>query len=42
MDKYNKPGKKRTGKNKRVDSIFFGIHFGMAQEKVFCALLGNE
>ena len=41
MDKYNSLVKKELASNKRVDSIFFGIHFGMTQ-KIFCALLGDE
>jgi hypothetical protein len=34
MDKYNKLVKKELG-NKKVDSIFFGIHFGMARKDFF-------
>ena len=35
MDKYNRLVKKELAANKRVDSIFFGIHFGMTQKKFF-------
>ena len=42
MDKYNSLVKKELASNKRVDSIFFGIHLGMAQERLFYALLGDE
>src|SRR5450432_3541351 len=35
MDKYNNLVKKELAANRRVDSIFFGIHFGMAQKKFF-------
>ena len=35
MDKYNKLIKKELAADKRVDSIFFGIHFGMTQKKFF-------
>ena len=35
MDKYNRLIKKELAANKRVDSIFFGIHFGMIQKKFF-------
>jgi hypothetical protein len=35
MDKYNRLIKKELGTNKRVDSIFFGIHFGMTQKLFF-------
>ena len=35
MDKYNKLIKKELAGNKRVDSIFFGIHFGMTQKNFF-------
>ena len=34
MDKYNRLAKKELASNKRVDSIFFGIHLGM-QKKDF-------
>lgn len=34
MDKYNNLVKKELG-NKRVDSIFFGIHFGMTSKNFF-------
>ena len=35
MDKYNRLVKKELAGNKRVDSIFFGIHFGMTQKNFF-------
>lgn len=35
MDKYNTLAKKELASNKKVDSIFLGIHFGMTQEKFF-------
>ncbi len=35
MDKYNSLVKKELAGNKRVDSIFFGIHFGMSQKNFF-------
>ena len=35
MDKYNNLVKKELAGNKRVDSIFFGIHFGMTQKNFF-------
>jgi uncharacterized membrane protein YwzB len=35
MDKYDKLVKKELASNKRVDSIFFGIHFGMTQKNFF-------
>lgn len=35
MDKYNRLAKKELASNKKVDSIFFGIHFGMTQKKFF-------
>jgi len=35
MDKYNMLAKKELASNKKVDSIFFGIHFGMTQKKFF-------
>ena len=35
MDKYNKLVKKELASNKRVDSIFFGIYFGMTQKNFF-------
>jgi len=35
MDKYNKLVKKELASKQRVDSIFFGIHLGMAQQRFF-------
>lgn len=35
MDQYNRLAKKELASNKKVDSIFFGIHFGMTQKKFF-------
>ena len=35
MDKYNKLVKKELASKQRVDSIFFGIHLGMAQQSFF-------
>jgi hypothetical protein len=35
MDKYNSLVKKELAANKRVDSIFFGIHFGMSRKNFF-------
>ncbi|MEO6453217.1 MAG: hypothetical protein ABIN97_04055 [Ginsengibacter sp.] len=35
MAKYNSLVKKELASNKRVDSIFFGIHFGMTQKEFF-------
>jgi len=35
MDKYSSLVKKELASNKRVDSIFFGFHFGMTQKKFF-------
>ena len=35
MDKYNRLVKKELAGNKKVDSIFFGIHFGMTQKNFF-------
>jgi hypothetical protein len=35
MDQYNSLVKKELASNKRVDSIFFGIHFGMKQKLFF-------
>jgi hypothetical protein len=35
MDKYNSLVKKELADNKRVDSIFFGIYFGMPRRKFF-------
>ena len=35
MDKYNSLVKKELAGNKKVDSIFFGIHFGMPRKKFF-------
>jgi hypothetical protein len=35
MVKYNSLVKKELASNKRVDSIFFGIHFGMSRKKFF-------
>lgn len=35
MDKYNRLAKKELASNKKVDSIFLGIHFGMTQKKFF-------
>jgi hypothetical protein len=35
MDKYRSLVKKELRSNKRVDSIFFGIHFGMTQKDFF-------
>jgi len=35
IDQYNKLVKKELGSNQRVDSIFFGIHFRMAQQRFF-------
>ena len=35
MDKYNSLVKKELADNKRVDSIFFGIYFGMPRKKFF-------
>ena len=35
MNKYNNLVKKELASNKRVDSIFFEIHFGMAQKSFF-------
>lgn len=35
MDKYNRLIKKELAANKRVDSIFFGIHFGMTKKDFF-------
>jgi hypothetical protein len=34
-DKYDSLVKKELARNKRVDSIFFGIHFGMTQKSFF-------
>jgi hypothetical protein len=35
MDKYKSIVKKELASNKRVDNIFFGIHFGMTQKNFF-------
>jgi hypothetical protein len=35
MDKYNRLIKKELASNKRMDSLFFGIHFGMPQKNFF-------
>jgi hypothetical protein len=35
MNKYNDLIKKELASNKRVDSIFLGIHFGMTQQSFF-------
>lgn len=35
MDKYNSLVKKELSGNKRVDSVFFGIHFGMETKKFY-------
>ena len=35
IDKYNRLVKKELASNKRVDSIFFGIHFGMTRKNFF-------
>ena len=35
MDKYNNLIKKELASNKRVDSIFFGIHLGMPRKKFY-------
>jgi hypothetical protein len=35
LDKYNSLVKKELAGNKRADSLFFGIHFGMTQRKFF-------
>ena len=35
MDKYNRLVKKELGENKRVDSLFFGIYFGMSRKLFF-------
>jgi hypothetical protein len=40
MDKYNSLVKKELATNKRVDSIFFGIHFGMTQKNFFAYCWG--
>ena len=34
-DKYNKLVKKELESNQRVDSVFFGIHLGMTQQRFF-------
>ncbi|MES1197815.1 MAG: hypothetical protein ABUL41_00890, partial [Chitinophagaceae bacterium] len=35
INKYNRLVKKELAGNKRVDSLFFGIHFGMTQNDFF-------
>jgi hypothetical protein len=35
MNKYKRLVKKELGSNKKVDSIFFGIHFGMSRKDFF-------
>lgn len=35
MDKYNSLVKKELASHKRMDSVFFGIHFGMANQNFY-------